>query len=169
MSAPNLGGPPEVPNIAVSSSTTAIQEDFARFVRDMQAGRVIYISDVGYTVAPAGAVRLLADEDSEAEAEDMVSLRGDKTGVDNTIFVSTRGYAQHAPRIKIAIDPPDALNARSKSASMAIHDYGMTGAYAPPHVVEQAKQFIERNRDVLLKYWDCEIDTAELIRRLKAP
>ena len=40
MSAPDLGGPPEVPNIAVSSSTAAIQEDFARFVRDMQAGRV---------------------------------------------------------------------------------------------------------------------------------
>ena len=99
----------------------------------------------------------------------MVSLRRDVTGVDNTIFVSTKVYAQHAPRIKIAIDPPDSLNARSKAASMAIHDYSMTGAYAPPHIVEQAKQFIESNRDALQKYWDCEIDTAELIRRLKAP
>ena len=51
----------------------------------------------------------------------MVSLRRDVTGVDNTIFVSTKVYAQHAPRIKIAIDPPDSLNARSKAASMAIH------------------------------------------------
>ncbi len=103
------------------------------------------------------------------EAEDMVSLRRDLTGVDNTIFVSTKGYAQHAPRIKIAVDPPDTFNATSKSLSMAINDYSVRGEYLAPRIMEQAKQFIERNRDVLLRYWNCEIDTAELIKRLKSP
>jgi hypothetical protein len=36
---------------------------------------------------------------------------------------------------------------------MAIHDYGMTAAYAPPRTVEHAKQFIERNRAALLDYY----------------
>src|SRR5258708_5488917 len=95
------------------------------------------------------------DEEDLAEqdlAGDMVSLTNDRdhTGVDNTVFVSTKGGARHAARIKIAIDPPDSLNAAGEKASMAIHDYSMTGAYMPPHLVEQAKQFIERNRDALL-------------------
>jgi hypothetical protein len=31
------------------------------------------------------------------EAEDMVSLRRNVTGVDATVFVSTKGYGPHAP------------------------------------------------------------------------
>ena len=96
----------------------------------------------------------------------MVSLRTEKTGVDNTIFVSTKGYAQHAPRIKIAVEPPDSFNATSRSASMAIHDYTITGDYLPPHIVEQARQFIERNHQALLDYWECRIDTVQLIEWL---
>ena len=38
--------------------------------------------------------------------------------------------------------PPDSLNATSKTASMAVHDYSTRGEYVPPRVVEQAKQFI---------------------------
>jgi hypothetical protein len=72
----------------------------------------------------------------------MSSLRRDETGVDNTIFVSTKGRARHAPRIKIAIDPPDSFNATSKTASMAFHDYSVTGAYVPPRLVEQATRFM---------------------------
>jgi hypothetical protein len=51
---------------------------------------------------------------------------------------------------------------------MTIHDYEVTGAYLPPHIVEQAKHFIERNHDILLRYWNCEIDTEELIEGLRA-
>ena len=40
----------------------------------------------------------------------MVSLRTERTGVDNTIFVSTKGYAQHAPRIKIAKETTKGVN-----------------------------------------------------------
>jgi hypothetical protein len=91
-------------------------------------------------------------------------LRKDRTGVDNTVFVSTKGYARHAPRIKIAIDPPDSLNAAAKTASMAIH----AGAHMAPDLVEQVKRFIEQNRAALLDYWDNKIDTPELIERLRS-
>jgi hypothetical protein len=109
----------------------------------------------------------------KAQEEDsagfMVSLRKDITGVDNTVFVSTKGHGRHAPRIKIAIDPPDSFNETSSCTSMAIRDYSLTGAYAPPGLVEQAKAFVERNRDVLLAYWNGEFDTGELFRRLQRP
>jgi hypothetical protein len=150
-------------NIVISSSA-AVMADPKVLVREIQAGNTVYLQDVGYTIAPSGTVQVVEDS---REAEDMVSLRTERTGVDNTIFVSTRGYAQHAPRIKIAVEPPHTLNATSKTASMAINDYKVIGEYLPPHIVEQAKQFIERNRDTLLRYWNNEIDTAELIEQLK--
>ena len=131
-----------------------------RLLADIRAGHIVHFSDLGRTF-----VLTEADE----EAADMVSLRFDKTGVDNTVFVSTKGYAQHAPRIKIAVDPPHSFNATSRSASMAIHDYSMTGHYVAPHVVEQAKRFIDRNRQALLDYWECRIDTSDLIERLTPP
>ncbi|HEY7296821.1 MAG TPA: hypothetical protein VH684_02700 [Xanthobacteraceae bacterium] len=144
-------------NIVAASSADLIA-DPARLLAELRAGNVVYLSDLGRTLA-------LAEVDEEAA--DMVSLRFNRTGIENTIFVFTKGYAQHAPRIKIAIDPPHALNATAKSASMAIHDYSVRGEYIPPRIAEQARQFIERNRAALLDYWECEIDTAELIERLK--
>jgi hypothetical protein len=51
---------------------------------------------------------------------------------------------------------------------MAIHDYNIRGEYVAPHIAEQAKQFIDRNREALLDYWECKIDTAQLIERVKS-
>ena len=143
--------------MVIRSSSAEVIANPERFLADIRAGHLVYLSDLGRTVA-------LGEADEEASA--MVSLRSERTGVDNTIFVSTKGYAQHAPRIKIAVDPPGTFNATSRSASMAIHDYSISGEY-PPHVVEQAKRFIDRNREALLEYWECKIDTAQLIERLK--
>jgi hypothetical protein len=100
------------------------------------------------------------------EIADMVSLRASTTEIANTIFISTQGYARHTPRIKIAVDPSDALTARSKTVSMTIHDCRIIGSGLAPHIAVQAKQFIMRNRETLLDYWDGEIDTKQLIERL---
>jgi hypothetical protein len=181
----------------VEISSAAIASDPGRLVREMQDGHTVRISDLDYILTPAtlaeaavlwrryasnASISEMSDEVrrhfrhlletialERSEAEDMVSLRKNRTGVDFVIFVSTKGYAQHAPRIKIAVDPPDSLNAAGKSASMSLHDYSVIGEYLPPHVVEQAKRFIEQNRDVLLRYWDNQIDTEELIAGLAPP
>jgi hypothetical protein len=86
------------------------------------------------------------------EAEDMVSLRRDVTGVDATVFVSAKGYGLHAPAcIQIAGRRPGlAQRGDCGFGTMAIRDCALTGAPPPPHIVEQAKQFIERNRETLL-------------------
>jgi hypothetical protein len=154
-----------------------IEDDPGRLVREMKAGNTVNlkISGIDYTVAPTSAIVrignfiVMGQELDDAEAEDMVSVTTEDTGVDNVVFVSTKGNARHAARIKIAVDPPNSLNAAGTNASMAIHDYGLTGAYLAPHIVEQAKRFIDRNRDVLLRYWDCEISTKQMIEGLAPP
>jgi hypothetical protein len=154
----------------VVSSTSKIIADPKRLVDDMHAGLVIELPDVGYTIAPTSALMLSSIEDVDGEdPADMVSLRKDRTGVDNTIFVSTKGNARHAARIKIAVDPPDSLNAGGKTASMTVHDCKIIGEYMEPRVAEHAKRFIEANRDVLLSYWNFEVDTATLLERLRRP
>ena len=52
---------------------------------------------------------------------------------------------------------------------MSIHDFSVIGAYVPPHIVDQAKRFIELNRELLLDYWEAKIGTKEMINRLNVP
>jgi hypothetical protein len=110
----------------------------------------------------------IADALADQELQDTASLTPNETGIENTIFVSTKGYAQYAPRIKIAIDPPDSFNAASKSASMALHDFSLSGEHVPTHIARQAERFIALNRAALIDYWECRIATAELIRRIRS-
>jgi hypothetical protein len=108
------------------------------------------------------AVQVIEDSPEET----MVSLRTEPTGVRNTIFIATRD-GQHAAHIAIAIDPPHSLDPTATKVTMSIHDYSVGVAYLPPHIAEQAKQFVDRNRETLLRYWNHEIDTEEMIRRLQ--
>jgi len=100
--------------------------------------------------------------------EEMVSFRKNVTGVDNTVFISPRGFTQHAPRIKLAIDPPDSIDPRSVTASIAIDGGDVVAGDVPSELLRQARQFIEINRDVLLDYWNYVADTEDLRGRLKS-
>lgn len=117
--------------------------------------------------------QVIARSLEEAEAEEMVSIRDkNKTGVDNTVWVSPRGFARHAARIKIAVDPAhtiDPTTPGAKIASMALHDYSTVGADLPAKIKSQAKKFIERNRKTIQDHWDYKIDGNELLARLKPP
>jgi hypothetical protein len=104
---------------------------------------------------------------AEQEAEDVVALTRDETGIANTIFVSPRGYARHAARLKIAIDPPDTFDSTATTASMRLHDYEVSGANIPAPLTKQVIAFIDLNRGVLLEYWNNKIATAELLRRIR--
>ena len=157
--------------ITIRSSSQEALKDPVLLRKELDAGHVLELADVGGLLVRPQDIPTLAEEQlaDEEELQDMASLEKESTGVDNTIFVSTKGHARHAPRIKIAVDPPDSLNAAAKTASMAIHDFSIIGAYLPPHIVEQAKRFIELNRELLLDYWEAKIGTKEMINRLKVP
>src|SRR5919204_6659622 len=110
----------------------------------------------------------LSDQRAEEELlEEIVSYRRDVTGIDYTVFISPKGNTRHAPRIKIAIDPPLSVDPRSKTASVAIADGTVVTGEAPMRLIEQVRRFLDANRDVLLDYWEYRIDTEKLRRRLK--
>jgi hypothetical protein len=152
-------------------STDDILNHPERLVEAMRAGLVVTVPDVGptgYSVVPTTAVVWAGLEDDE-ELGEMVSLTRDDTGIHNTLFASTKGYAseRHGQRIKIAVDPSTQFVAGGKSASMSIHSYGLTGEYVPPALVEQVKRFIELNREALLDYWEGRIATREFLQRIR--
>jgi hypothetical protein len=136
------------------------------YIALMKAGESITFADCDASVVPNNAV-IWAGEDEEAG--DMVSLTKRNTGIHNTLFASTKGYAseRHGPRIKIAIDPATNLVASGKQASMAIHDYAIKGEHMPKALADQVQHFIELNREALLGYRDGKIATDELLGRLR--
>jgi hypothetical protein len=105
-------------------------------------------------------------EDTGVDLQEMVSYRKNVTGVSHTIFISPKGNARHAPRIKVAINPPDSIDPRSETVAIGF-DGKVVAGVIEPELLQQARQFIERNRDVLLDYWDYRIDTEELRQRLR--
>jgi hypothetical protein len=62
----------------------------------------------------------------------MASFRWDSTSVNNTIFLSPKGYARHAARIKIAIDPHDILDVTMVTARVAVHHGSLVDGKIPP-------------------------------------
>jgi len=143
-------------SIVTTLSSAAILANPDLLIPEQRAGHLIYLYDLDRTVAPDFNLikQLIAEEE---EAADMVSLSKDTTGIDNVIFVSTKYHGRHAPRIKIAVDPPDKFSATGKNTTMQIHDYATVGEPLPRHIFEQAKQFIERNHAALLDYWNAMI------------
>ena len=117
------------------------------------------------------AVRTAFERDQLAEREllaEMTSFGKDATGVDNTIFISPKGFTRHAPRIKVAIDPPDSFDPRGETASIMIEGSNVVAGEVPSKLLRQVRKFLELNRGVLLDYWDYKISTKQLCERLKS-
>ena len=102
----------------------------------------------------------------QEELEEMVSYRGNVTGISHTVFISPRGNASHGPRLKVAIDPPDSLDPRGRIATVTID--GTAIGEIDSDLLRQVQTFIEINRPVLLDYWFYRIDTDQLRQRLRS-
>ena len=155
--------------IVIPSSSAEILADPRRLLDEMRKGKIINLTDLGYVIAPTTEIVGLADELAEEELlEEMVPYRKNVTGVDNTIFISPKGNTRHAARIKLAIDPPDSVDPRGNTASVAITDGTVVAGEVAPRLLDQVRRFIDANRGVLLDYWEYRIDTEALRRRLKS-
>jgi hypothetical protein len=128
--------------------------------------------EVGLTLSPSSDFEPLvtiSDELAEREQlEHMVTYRKNITGVDHTIFISPGLRVRHAPRIKVAIDPPDSINPLSDQASVEITTGNVVAGEVSAALLRQVQKFIQLNRDVLLEYWDARITTDQLQARLTA-
>jgi hypothetical protein len=93
-----------------------------------------------------GTAHHLEDRSSEAEEvpEHMASFRWESTGVDNTIFLSPKGYARHAARIKVSHD------VTVVTASVAVHDGSLVDVKMPPALLRRVQRQEPPNSGVKL-------------------
>ena len=155
-------------SVTIRSSSHEVLKDLARLRKELEAGHVVELADLGAVVTRLEHIHALSDQLAEEELlEHMGSFRKDRTGVDNTIWVSPRGRSRHAACIKVAIDPPDSLDPTSVTAFVSIHDGSVVAGDVPRRVLRQVQKFVKLNRDVLTDFWDMRIDTHQLDQRLK--
>ena len=91
--------------------------------------------------------------------DETVSFRKNVTGIDHTLFLT-------GPYVKVALDPPDSLDPHGATATVAL-DGTLVAGDVPPELLRQVLRFIEANREMLLDYWDHQIDSDQLRQRLK--
>jgi len=155
-------------SITIRSSSQEALKDPALLRKELDAGHVVEFTDIGAVLTRLEDIHALADQLAEEELlEHMASFRTDATGVDNTIWVSPKGRTRHAARTKVAIDPPDSLNATSQTAAVAVHDGSVAEGRIPSHILWQVQEFVRINREVLIDYWEERIDTRQLDQGVK--
>ena len=101
------------------------------------------------------------------ELFEMANLYPRTTGLPMTVWVSPRGNARHDVRIKVNMTHGD---------RMSVDNTAVIGVRPAPHVVagqlstedERAVvDWITLNSDAIVAYWNGDIDTVELVQRLR--
>lgn len=102
----------------------------------------------------------------EQDLFEIANLYPATTGLPMTVWVSPRGHARHAARVKV-----NATHGRR----MDLDNAPVMAIRPAPRLIEgelaaddqaAATQWIAANADALIDYWDGKIDTAEFIGRL---
>ncbi|CAN5319370.1 hypothetical protein BH09PSE1_BH09PSE1_01340 [soil metagenome] len=103
----------------------------------------------------------------EEDFFDMANLRPKTTGLPMTIWVRHRGHARHDARVKVC---------RALGDKIDVDDMAVVGICPQPALIEGAldaaslkvvQQWIVLNSDVLIGYWEGELDTAEMLQSLQ--
>ena len=100
----------------------------------------------------------------EAEARgqalfDMANLRPERTGLPFVVFISQRGGARHDVRVKIA---PGARVRASEMVTVALRpSVRVLRGRLDQADLGLLTRWVELNRDVLVKYWDGDIEYTE--------
>jgi hypothetical protein len=100
------------------------------------------------------------EDETEGQALfDMANLRPERTGLPFVVFVSQKGGARHDVRVKIA---RGAKVKPSEMATVAVRPKPrvVRGAVDPDDLARLA-EWIELNRDVLVDYWNGNIEYTE--------
>ncbi len=97
----------------------------------------------------------------------MANFREKSTGLPMVIWVSERGNAKHAPRIKVSTNNDKMIEGQTVSVSITEPAEIMAGVGLRSKDLQLVIKFIELNRSLLLDYWDSKIDTTDLVLDLK--
>jgi len=107
----------------------------------------------------------VAEPEGEALFE-LANLSPKRTGLPFVVWISPKGGAQHDVRVKVSRSP------RANSSewiSVAIRPaVRVVGGDMSAHDVTLLREWVELNRDVIIKYWDGDIEyTEDAIAALK--
>jgi hypothetical protein len=109
---------------------------------------------------------------SEADEEQqdffvMANLRPAATGLPMVVWVSERGLARHDVRVKVSAVHGQRVQ-YANMATIAVRPAPLLVAGQLSAADLQAvSEWIRLNEAALVAYWDCQIDTAELMRHLR--
>jgi hypothetical protein len=111
--------------------------------------------------APA-ELKELAEGILEKEYEyAMAILDEDDTGIANNLWFQPAPGGEHGPRIKVMIDPALAVRPGGKQATVPFDPTKKAEGDISPSLERQVRDFIDRNRQVLLRYWNLEYSSTK--------
>ena len=103
--------------------------------------------------------------DDSDEFFDMANLFPKHTGLPFVVWISYRGGARHDIRVKVS-PGPKALPLEMASIAIRPEIRVVEGSLSGGDLALLSK-WIETNRDVLLRYWEGEIDTKDAIEAIQ--
>jgi hypothetical protein len=113
------------------------------------------------------AVRLMSGKTSTGdELFLMANLYPKRTGLPFIVWISVRGGARHAIRVKVSRGPkvkPEELI----TVALLPHVHEIDGLELTGGELELLQRWVDLNWGPLIEYWNEDIDTAEVIERLK--
>jgi len=97
-------------------------------------------------------------DDSEALFE-MANLVGKRTGLPFVVWISPRGNARHDVRVKVSRSPR-AVPSEMVSVALRPNVHVVVGNLSGSDLALLQK-WVDLNRDVLVRYWDGDIESTE--------
>ena len=108
---------------------------------------------------------------AEQEAEDlfeMANLYPDTTGLPMTVWVSPRGNARHDVRVKVNMTHGNQMNIANTAVVAVRPEPRVVAGQLTPEDAQAVAEWITLNADTLIAYREGRIDTAQMVRALKA-
>lgn len=104
--------------------------------------------------------------------EAMSNLRPTTTGVEGAVIWISAGEfddvdAQLGPRIKVVLGSKLTAEGLKRAASVRLTSPPVVLGKLPGKVRKQATQFVEKNRDVLLRHWGGKLDSKKTLNLLE--
>lgn len=95
----------------------------------------------------------------------MAAVGPRKTGLSFVVWISPKGYAKHSARVKVS-DSPKLIKPLSISVGinepMELYEGDLSA-----HKLSKLREWITLNRPALLKYWDAETFTEDVMDELR--
>lgn len=103
---------------------------------------------------------LVAETGAEEALFEMANLSPKRTGLPFVVWISPRAGAPHDVRVKVSrepkVHPSDLISVTVRPGVQVA-----AGGKLSPYELDLLREWIDLNRDVIVRYWDGEIEYAE--------